>query len=211
MLANYGKIWKNRETMNEITDIGPKTQAVRDVMPPRFANALVPDFDGYEDLVANKKSLLLTGSVGTGKTHKLLEILMADLIQTHHWSIFGEYKTAISTKNVLKRFYTVTDVLRQIKAEFDQPNAPVIIEQLINTPVLYLDDLGAEKASEWVKEQLYNVINERYNWLRPVVISTNLTVKEIATNYSDRLASRLMEMCSIQKFAGEDRRLKGKV
>jgi DNA replication protein DnaC len=78
---------------------------------------------------------------------------------------------------------------------------------LINKEVLFLDDLGAEKASDWVKEQLYIVLNERYNWCRPTMFTTNLRMKEIAEHYGERFASRLVEMCEVIKIEAPDRRL----
>jgi len=64
--------------------------------------------------------------------------------------------------------------------------------------------------SDWTREVFFTVINERYNWMRPIIVSTNLSLREIADSYGDRMASRLYEMSEIQKVTGEDRRLKGK-
>lgn len=177
-------------------------------MPPRYPD-LQPDDHYLELMKEHKKSFLLTGGVGTGKTRKLLEVLLAYFIQkTQIHFTMGDTPNPISPVTVKKYFLTVTDVLRKIKDEFDHPATDGgIMERMIQADILFLDDLGAEKASEWVKEQLYTVINERYNWVRPVFLTTNLTIQEIAENYGDRFASRLVEMCEIVKVTGKDRRV----
>lgn len=183
-------------------------QAIQKSMPPRYPN-LEPDEGYFEQMKEHKKSYLLTGGVGTGKTRKLLEVLLAYIIKkAQPYMAFDDEPKMIPASNIKKYFLTVTDVLRKIKDEFDHPATDGgIMERMIQADILFLDDLGAEKASEWVKEQLYTVINERYNWMRPVFITTNLTIQEIAENYGDRFASRIVEMCEIVKFSGKDWRV----
>ena len=179
-------------------------QAILDALPPRYAN-VTPD----PELLARVKErgVTLIGGVGTGKTYKMLQVITAHLQEqlSHNLPLFGVSK--VSPEQVKRMFLSVPDVLRMIKAEFDSPDAPAIIDKMIKAPILFLDDLGAEKASDWVKEQLYIVINDRYNWKRPVMFTSNLTVEEISKHYGDRFTSRLVEMTEIIKLGGEDRRL----
>lgn len=180
-------------------------QAILEALPPRY-NGISPDFAMLERV--RKSGVLLFGGVGTGKTYKLLQVMVA-----HIYTLFEPDLPILGirklTQNVIRRmFLSVPDVLRQIKAEFDSPEAPRIVERLMKEEILFLDDLGSEKASEWVKEQLYIVLNERYNWKKPLLVTTNLTMNEIATVYGERFASRLYGMCDVIKFAGEDRRAK---
>lgn len=180
-------------------------------MPPRFVD-LQPDAKYYPQ-VKKGTSLLITGNVGTGKTRLLLEILLAEkldnfqIIKTTNFDeVYFEKDPAKYRPQVMRDFCSVADVLRKIKEGFDHPTERNIVNDMINKPILYLDDLGTEKASDWVKEQLYLVINERYNWVRPVVITTNLNMQEIAEAYGERFASRLVEMCDVIKLTGDDRR-----
>ena len=59
--------------------------------------------------------------------------------------------------------------------------------------LLMLDDLGSEKPSDWVREQLYLLIDERYGVNRPLLISTNESYESVANNLGDRIASRLFD------------------
>jgi DNA replication protein DnaC len=59
--------------------------------------------------------------------------------------------------------------------------------------LLMLDDLGAEKHSEWVREQLYRLIDERYGVNRLLIVSTNESYESLANNLDDRIASRLFD------------------
>lgn len=179
-------------------------QAILEALPPRYAN-VTPDHQLLKRV--RERGVCLMGGVGTGKTYKMLQVITAYLEEQYrpNLALFGVSK--VNPAQVQRIFLSVPDVLRQIKAEFDSPDAPAIIDRMIKTPILFLDDLGAEKASEWVKEQLYIVINDRYNWKRPVMFTSNLTVEEINTHYGDRFTSRLVEMTEIIKLGGEDRRL----
>lgn len=183
-------------------------EAIKKSLPPRYSD-IEPDFDMVRKL--EKQSVLLTGAVGSGKTRKLLETMTAHLIeqcQNKPFYLFENGYVPVTPKQVQNLFLSVPMVLFRLKDEFDhKPQGESLLETMIKAPVLFLDDLGAEKASEWVKEQLYIVINERYNWLRPVLLTTNLTVKEIADNYGDRFASRIVEMCEIVNYGGEDKRI----
>lgn len=190
-------------------DATAQLAAILEVMPPRYKD-LKPDYELYKQLSA--KSLLLTGAVGSGKTRKLLEIMIAHLLDTYskrYTDIFYESGfIKVEKSTIEKSFLSVPMVLFKLKEEFDTSRTGAsLLNQMIKTPVLFLDDLGVEKASEWVKEQLYMVINERYNWIRPIVLTTNLTIREIAEHYGDRMASRLVEMCQTINYGGNDNRI----
>ena len=75
--------------------------------------------------------------------------------------------------------------------------------------LLILDDLGAERQSDFALEQVFNVIDNRYKSEQPVIITTNLSLSELK-NPSDikykRIYDRILEMCVPLKFEGESRR-----
>lgn len=183
-------------------------EAIKKSLPPRYSD-IEPDFNMLRKL--ETQSVLLTGAVGSGKTRKLLETMTAHIVeqcQKKPYYFFENGYAPVTPKQVQNLFLSVPMVLFRLKDEFDhKPQGESLLETMIKAPVLFLDDLGAEKASDWVKEQLYIVINERYNWVRPVLLTTNLTVKEIADNYGDRFASRVVEMCETINYGGEDKRI----
>jgi len=73
--------------------------------------------------------------------------------------------------------------------------------------VFILDDIGVEKVSEFVEEFMYMLINTQYEKVYPVVITSNLSLSELAEKLGDRIVSRIKEMCEIIKLEGEDQRL----
>ena len=74
-------------------------------------------------------------------------------------------------------------------------SAEEIIERAKSTPLLILDDIGAEKASEWTQEQLYRIVNFRYEHMLPTVITTNCDGAQLEMALGRRIVSRLIELC----------------
>lgn len=199
----------NDPQIDEQSQINGKELQIKYILqslPPRFSH-VQPNSALYEELKASKQSLIFTGPVGTGKTHKMFEILVPYLAE-NYLSVFYEARE-IKPETIQKHFFSVSEALRRIRQSFDQKTDMDVADWMIKTPMLFLDDLGTEKISDWTREIFFNVINERYNWMRPIVMSTNLTFKEIAQHYGDRMASRLYEMARVEKISGDDRRLKG--
>src|SRR5262249_60533754 len=83
-------------------------------------------------------------------------------------------------------------------------------ERLTSVELLHIDDLGAEKRSDWVLEQLYALVNERYETQRSVLITTNLPHEELEEEIGGRTVSRLSQICDEVPLFGADRRY-GKV
>ena len=70
-----------------------------------------------------------------------------------------------------------------------------LFERLATVDLLHLDDLGAEKRTEWVLEQLYAVVNERYERQRSLIVTTNVEPHDLEKQLGARVVSRLVEMC----------------
>jgi DNA replication protein DnaC len=141
------------------------------------------------DFIKNKgKGLFLFGPAGTGKTH--LGVMIAQEIDED------------------VRFVKIPKLLLSLKANFDGKSweNEQIIERLTKIPVLILDDLGAEKASEWVAETLYILIDDRYGNMKPTVFTSNYSPSELAERLGDRIVSRIMEMCRIIEIKTSDKR-----
>src|SRR5918998_700043 len=83
-----------------------------------------------------------------------------------------------------------------------------LFRRLCEVDLLHLDDLGAERRTEWVLEQLYSIINERWQDERAVVVTTNLDLDELREQVGWRTVSRLMEICGEPiPIMGPDRRI----
>lgn len=161
-------------------------------IPPLYNKARLEDFPKPPDL---SNSAFVFGGAGTGKTH----LLCADLIER-----------LMSSEDPKSHLFVVgVDLLGEIKNTFDSKTTTEqqIVDKYCSIPNLYLDDLGAEKATEWVVPVLYRIINHRYNWMLRTVISSNLTIDQLAEKFNDRIASRIAGMCTQVELKGRDRRL----
>lgn len=165
-------------------------------VPARFRSATVKRLEPLTD------SLYLTGPRGTGKTHMAAAIIREIVLdKTPSHSLSGLQWTS------------APDLLLEIRATFrdgSERSEKEIIEQYSNCKLLVLDDLGAEKTSGWSLQTLYTIIDRRYREERQTIITSNLSLDELAAQVDDRIASRLSELCRVVVLTGRDRRVKGK-
>jgi DNA replication protein DnaC len=82
-----------------------------------------------------------------------------------------------------------------------------IIKTYSEAKILYLDDLGVEKVSDWALQTIYLIIDRRYSEMLRTIISSNLSLDQLADRLDDRIASRIAGMCEVIKMTGKDRRL----
>lgn len=132
-------------------------------------------------------NLLFMGSSGLGKTHLTLAIV-SGVIEKGYTPIYGPCENLFSLIEKEK-------FAGENKGSYDA---------MINCDLLVLDDLGAEMATTFSKSALYNLVNTRLLCKKPTIINTNLTIKEIETRYTARVASRLIGNYNANKFLGED-------
>ncbi len=176
-------------------------------IPRRFWNKTLENFEAKEklrkDLVQAardfvkgfnrdvKQGLLMEGDVGTGKSHLAVAILRE-----------------IIRKGYSGLYYNSPDLLRDIRATFND-NAGVteddLLEEITEVDLLVLDDVGAEKVSEFVLDRFYLIINKRYEGCKPMILTTNLLEETLRVRLGDRIVSRLDEMCQrFPKFPKDD-------
>jgi DNA replication protein DnaC len=121
-------------------------------------------------------------------------------------------KAALERKHTVA-IYSLPKLLARIRQSYDAgPDSDSYMElfrKLTTVDLLHIDDLGAEKRSDWVLEQLYALINERYENERAILVTTNLNEPELIEQIGRRTVSRLVEMCSdcMVPMHGEDHRL----
>jgi hypothetical protein len=73
---------------------------------------------------------------------------------------------------------------------------------------LILDDIGTEKPSEWAQQNIFLIIDRRYETLRQTIFTSNLSLDELSERLGDRITSRIAEMCKVIELKGKDRRIK---
>jgi DNA replication protein DnaC len=139
------------------------------------------------------QSVYIHGAVGTGKTH-IAYAIAKQHDQATQWT----------------KFWNVTELLFEIREDFKRSPEEKRgrADSLLDfTGLLILDDIGAEKPTDFVAETLYMIINNRYNHKFPTVFTSNLHLAELAERIGDRTASRIAEMSRIFELSGKDRRL----
>lgn len=135
-------------------------------------------------------SLLLAGAWGTGKTHLAASIC-------NHLIMAGESDVV---------FAVTPKMLAQARLSFKDEYQVNPIKKATEARLLILDDVGAEKVTEWVREQLFLLINERYDHELPTVITTNCDIGELENRIGGASVSRIYGMCKGIIVDGEDYR-----
>ncbi|PIP39036.1 MAG: hypothetical protein COX19_09395 [Desulfobacterales bacterium CG23_combo_of_CG06-09_8_20_14_all_51_8] len=138
--------------------------------------------------------LYLYGSCGTGKTHLAVAIARELLLLDKQVLFTGVPGLCYDIRKTFKN--------DSQKTELDA------IEAYTTCDYLVLDDLGSEKPTEWVRKTLGYIIYERDNMLKPTVITSNLSLDEIAKQVDQRMASRIAGMGPVIRFQGPDWRLR---
>lgn len=172
------------------TNMAGWTFANDDRKNPKISNAMKRYSDDFRDFKAEGRGLLLYGSVGTGKTYYAACIANA-LID-------------IGYSVLMTNFARLTN---EIQGRFDDKNE--YIDSLNRYSLLIIDDLGAERKSEYMQETVFSIIDSRYRSGLPFIITTNLSAEEIKKNgdigYS-RIYDRILERCFPIEVKGESRR-----
>ena len=144
-----------------------------------------------EQLAAGR-GLWFYGGNGTGKTTLAMLISQTALDAGHSVAI-----------------YSLPRLLAEIRATFENDSEGSYVDfldRLAQVDLLHIDDVGAEKTSPWVLEQLYAIVNARYEDERAILITTNLSLDELAEQITPRTVSRLKEMCEVLPLYGADAR-----
>ena len=143
--------------------------------------------DKWPEKLASGKSLVLTGGPGTGKTH--LASAVANAVMHAHLAVTV--------------FGTVSSMLRQIKSTYtrdSQRSEQDAIDALIQPDLLILDEVGVQVGSEHEKMLMFEVLNSRYQELRPTILISNLTAEELEAFLGQRVMDRYRECGSVLAF-----------
>ena len=107
--------------------------------------------------------------------------------------------------------YSVPRLLAEIKETYEETSQGSYMDlfhRLCAVDLLHLDDLGAERRTEWVLEQLYSIVNERWQDERSIVVTTNLDIDQLREQVGRRTVSRLFGICGEPiRIEGRDRRI----
>jgi len=173
-------------------------------IPKRYLHCTLGNFTAYNESLEKAlaqarrvadafpnatQGLFLEGQPGVGKTHLAVAVL----------------KQAIATTNARGLFYDTRELLRVIRSTYDPSTRTTeldILRPVMTAELLVLDDLGAEKTSEWVDETMNLIVNTRYNERRLTIFTSNYPdipddtdPQSLLFRIGARMRSRLHEMC----------------
>jgi len=203
--------WRDSVTRRMLTDAR---------IPRRYHHCTLNDFVTYdnetlEDALARARrlaeafpvvdrGLFFLGDPGVGKTHLAVAIV----------------KQVVLTRGARALFYDTRDLLKVIRGTYNtvvKTTELEVLRPVMEAELLVLDDLGAEKTSEWVEETLNLIVNTRYNERRITVFTSNYpdlppdsdsSVISLHDRIGFRMRSRLHEMCDFLDLEGADYRMK---
>src|ERR1041384_1390241 len=184
-------------------------------IPKRYQHCSLENFVAYNESLAKAvdqarrvaeafpavaRGLFLEGQPGVGKTHLAVAVL----------------KQAIQTAGARGLFYDTRDLLRIIRSTYDPSTRTTeldILRPVMTAELLVLDDLGAEKTSEWVDETMNLIVNTRYNERRLTIFTSNYPdipddtdPQSLLFRIGARMRSRLHEMCEFVVLDAADYR-----
>jgi DNA replication protein DnaC len=141
---------------------------------------------------AEGRGIYFCGDVGVGKTHLAVAVM----------------NELISRKRVPALFVTVPELLDNMRGAYNDPGRDIDewMDSVKNAELLLLDDLGAERANDWVRERIFVIVNHRYREELPTIFTSNIGPRDLAAQLGERTASRIIAMCDWISLEGEDYR-----
>ena len=155
--------------------------------------------DGFS---SSDENLFITGGTGVGKTF-LTNCIAKDLIDR---GFFVVYLSAIRLFDILS-----DAAFGSRKNGAGAASAELMKKYIFDCDLLVIDDLGTEMVNSFISTQLFECINERLLAKKHTIISTNLSLKQVQDNYSERVFSRIVNKYTLIRLLGDDIRKKKKL
>lgn len=158
--------------------------------PARLSDYLFPNM---------RRGFFISGATGVGKTTWLTLFL-------ERWMLEHAKR---GKDSIPWRFENGAGLMMSVQRAFkrDNEDAYEILDAVAEVPFLAIDDLGATKATDFVRQAIYYIINERESWVRPTFITSNFSLSELNDQFDPRISSRIAGMCDVIELKGKDRRI----
>jgi DNA replication protein DnaC len=163
-----------------------------------------------------RPALMLIGPVGVGKTWNAYGALRETVVRLYNEAIRRQRAdpTANRPDHLTPRgalrweAISVPDLLDDLRpgATAPEDNPREVMARHRSASALLLDDLAAQRDSDFTEEQLFRLINYRYEYELPTIFTSNAVPKQIGAALGARIADRLTEMCEIVVLNGDSRR-----
>lgn len=149
--------------------------------------------------VSEGKSLYIWGkNTGCGKTSWACKIMS-------YYFRKVAFESGLENEGLFIYLPTFLEDLRNSYSNPDEDFAEVL-EMVKKCKLLIIDDIGAEKVTEWVRERLVSIINTRVSGGLSTIYTSNLSPDELLAQFEERIASRVLGCSQIVEIAGKDRR-----
>ena len=188
--ANFNKANLNYYETDKITDSGMNYRENAQKIYS-MASSFVQRFNSEKF----NRGMIIEGPIGSGKSYLL-----------------GCIANALIDRGIHFRYIVYSDLLQKIRSSYNQENPTTDEKQILSAvqqiPVLLIDDLGTEKASEFAASTLYQIIDKRYRDEKAIILTTNYSVKNLKNRFpvmGERIFQRLLEMNKYVELAGNVR------
>ncbi len=149
--------------------------------------------DDWVQMKAQGFGFYFWGNIGAGKTHTAAAIA----------------NELMEKKMVEVLFLNMPEAVTRVKKTFDsdlKTEDARLFERMKEVEMLVLDDLGVEKNSDWLTDQIYQVVDHRWKNKKPMIVTTNISIEDLGVIYKPQVASRICGCCKSIKFTNKDRR-----